>query len=156
MNEMFTEQARQAIEYSQDESHRLRHHYIGTNHLLLGLIRLGEGRAIDILINLGLEPSDLKASIEEFVPPSGVTMTMGRVPLTGRAKKALEVSGQEARALKSKDIDGEHILLALLQDEGGVAARVLSTYEIYYKEVNEELKNIQGGRQGTPDDSAQQ
>jgi len=146
MNEMFTEAARKAIEYARDEASRLKHDYIGTEHLLLGLIRLGEGRAAEIIANLGLELEDLKASIEEVVQPSGGTMTMGQLPLTARAKKTLEVSGQEARALKSKDIDTEHILLALLKDEEGVAAQVLATYEIDYKEAYEELKNIQSGK----------
>ncbi|MCX6825881.1 MAG: ATP-dependent Clp protease ATP-binding subunit, partial [candidate division Zixibacteria bacterium] len=146
MNEMFTELARKAIEYARDEAARLRHDYIGTEHLLLGLIRLGEGRAVDIINNLGLEIQDLKASVEEVVQPAGGTMTMGQLPLTARAKKTLEVSGQEARALKSKDIDTEHILLALLKDEEGVAAQVLSMYEIDYKEVYEELKNVQSGK----------
>ncbi len=146
MNEMFTESARKAIEYARDEAARLRHDYIGTEHLLLGLIRLGEGRAVEVINNLGLELADLKQSIEEVVQPSGGTMTMGQLPLTARAKKTLEVSGQEARALKSKDIDTEHILLALLKDEEGVASQVLSTYEIDYKEAYEELKNIQNGK----------
>lgn len=146
MNEMFTEGARKAIEYARDEAARLRHDYIGTEHLLLGLIRLGEGKAVDTITNLGLDLTDLKTSIEEVVQPSGGTMTMGQLPLTARAKKTLEVSGQEARALKSKDIDTEHILLALLKDDEGVAAQVLSTYEIDYKEAYEELKNIQGGK----------
>ena len=146
MNEMFTESARKAIEYARDEASRLRHDYIGTEHLLLGLIRLGEGRAVETIINLGLEIADLRASIEEVVQPSGGTMTMGQLPLTARAKKTLEVSGQEARALKSKDIDTEHILLALLKDEEGVASQVLSTYDIDYKEAYEELKNIQNGK----------
>jgi len=146
MNEMFTEAARKAIEYARDEAARLKHDYIGTEHLLLGLIRLGEGKAIDIITNLGMDLADLKASIEEVVQPSGGTMTMGQLPLTARAKKTLEVSGQEARALKSKDIDTEHILLALLKDEEGVAAQVLSTYDIDYKEAYEELKNVQSGQ----------
>ena len=146
MNEMFTEAARKAIEFARDEASRLKHDYIGTEHLLLGLIRLGEGGATDIISNLGLELEDLAASIEEVVQPSGGTMTMGQLPLTARAKKTLEVSGQEARALKSKDIDTEHILLALLKDEEGVAAQVLSTYEIDYKQAYEELKNIQAGK----------
>jgi len=146
MNEMFTELARKAIEYARDEAARLRHDYIGTEHLLLGLIKLGEGRAAEIVGNLGIELGDLKMSVEEVVQPSGGTMTMGQLPLTARAKKTLEVSGQEARALKSKDIDTEHILLALLKDEEGVAAQVLSMYEIDYKEVYEELKNIQSGK----------
>jgi ATP-dependent Clp protease ATP-binding subunit ClpC len=146
MNEMFTEAARKAIEFARDEASRLKHDYIGTEHLLLGLIRLGEGGACDVVVNLGLELEDLRASIEEVVQPSGGTMTMGQLPLTARAKKTLEVSGQEARALKSKDIDTEHILLALLKDEEGVAAQVLSTYEIDYKQSYEELKNIQAGK----------
>ena len=146
MNEMFTESARKANEYARDEAARLRHDYIGTEHLLLGLIRLGEGRAIDIINNLGLEITDLKVSIEDVVQPSGGTMTMGQLPLTARAKKTLEVSGQEARALKSKDIDTEHILLALLKDEEGVASQVLSTYDIDFKDAYEELKNILNGK----------
>ena len=146
MNEMFTERARKAIEFARDEAARLRHDYIGTEHLLLGLIRLGEGTAVEVIANLGLDLADLKASIEEVVQPAGGTMTMGQLPLTARAKKTLEVSGQEARALKSKDIDTEHILLALLKDEEGVAAQVLSTYEIDYKEAYEELKNVQDGK----------
>ncbi len=147
MNEMFTENARKAIEYARDEATRLKHDYIGTEHLLLGLIRLGEGRAIELATNLGLELTDLRASIEEVVQPSsGSTMQMGQLPLTARAKKTLEVSGQEARTLKSKDIDTEHILLALLKDEEGVASQVLSTYEIDYKVAYEELRNIQNGK----------
>jgi len=145
MNEMFTELARKAIEYARDEAARLRHDYIGTEHLLLGLIRLGEGRAVEIITNIGLELSDLKQSIEDVVQPSGGTMTMGQLPLTARAKKTLEVAGQEARALKSKDIDTEHILLALLKDEEGVAAQVLTMYDISYQEVYDELKNILSG-----------
>jgi len=146
MNEMFTELARKAIEFARDEAARLRHDYIGTEHLLLGLVRLGDGRAVEIIANLGIELPDLKTSIEEVVQPSGGTMTVGQLPLTARAKKTLEVSGQEARTLKSKDIDTEHILLALLKDEEGVAAQVLSMYEIDYKDAYEELKNIQGGK----------
>ncbi|MCK5125262.1 MAG: ATP-dependent Clp protease ATP-binding subunit [candidate division Zixibacteria bacterium] len=145
MNEMFTELARKAIEHARDEAARLRHDYIGTEHLLLGLIRLAEGRAIEVISNLGLDLNDLKKAVEEVVQPSGGTMTMGQLPLTARAKKTLEVSGQEARALKSKDIDTEHILLALLKDEEGVASQVMSMFEIDYKEVYEELKNVDGG-----------
>jgi ATP-dependent Clp protease ATP-binding subunit ClpC len=146
MNEMFTERARKAIEYARDEAARLKHDYIGTEHLLLGLIRLGEGLAVEILNNIGIDTNELKASVEEMVQPSGGTMQMGQLPLTARAKKTLEVSGNEARALKSKDIDTQHILLALLKDEEGVAAQVMSMYDVDYKEVYEELRNIQSGK----------
>lgn len=146
MNEMFTEQARKAIEFARDEAARLKHDYIGTEHLLLGIIRLGEGRAVEIISNLGLDMTELKAAVEEVVQPAGGTMTVGQLPLTARAKKTLEVSGQEARSLKSKDIDTEHILLALLKDEEGVASQVLSMFEIDYKEVYDEIRNISGGK----------
>lgn len=146
MNEMFTEKARKAIEYARDEAARLKHDYIGTEHLLLGLIRLGEGHAVEILHNIGIDTNELKTSMEEMVQPSGGTMQMGQLPLTARAKKTLEVSGNEARALKSKDIDTQHILLALLKDEEGVAAQVMSMYDVDYKEVYEELRNIQSGK----------
>lgn len=146
MNEMFTEGARKAIEYARDEAARLKHDYIGTEHLLLGLLRLGEGRAVEILGNIGIELSELRQSVEDVVQPSGGTLAIGQLPLTARAKKLLEVSAQEARALRSKDIDTEHLLLAMLRDEEGVAAQVLSMYDVDYKEVYEELKNVQSGK----------
>jgi len=146
MNEMFSERARKAIEYSRDEASRLRHDYIGTEHLLLGLIRVGEGYAVETLQNIGIDLNELKQAIEDVVQPSGGTITMGQLPLTPRAKKTLELSSQEARALRSKEIDTEHLLLALLRDEEGVASQVLSQYDIDYKEAYEELKNIKAGR----------
>ncbi len=146
MNEMFTERARKAIEYARDEAARLKHDYIGTEHLLLGLLRLGEGSAVEILVNIGIDLNELRQSMEDVVQPSGGTLAMGQLPLTARAKKLLEVSAQEARALRSKDIDTEHLLLAILRDEEGVAAQVLSMYDLDYKEVYEELKNIESGK----------
>ncbi len=143
---MFTERARKAIEYARDEAARLKHDYIGTEHLLLGLIRLGDGLAVEVLNNIGIDGNELRASVEEMVQPSGGTMQMGQLPLTARAKKTLEVSGNEARALKSKDIDTQHILLALLKEEAGVAAQFMSMYDVDYKEVYEELRNIQSGK----------
>jgi ATP-dependent Clp protease ATP-binding subunit ClpC len=146
MNEMFTERARKAIEYARDEAARLKHDYIGTEHLLLGLLRLGEGRAVEVLINIGIDLNELRQSVEDVVQPSGGTMAIGQLPLTARAKKLLEVSAQEARALRSKDIDTEHLLLAMLRDEEGVAAQVLSMYDLDYQEVQDELKNIDSGK----------
>jgi ATP-dependent Clp protease ATP-binding subunit ClpC len=146
MNEMFTERARKAIEYARDEAARLKHDYIGTEHLLLGLLRLGEGRAVEVLTNIGIDLNELRQSVEDVVQPSGGTMAIGQLPLTARAKKLLEVSAQEARGLRSKDIDTEHLLLAMLRDEEGVAAQVLSMYDLDYQEVQDELKNIDSGK----------
>ncbi|MGB3091840.1 MAG: ATP-dependent Clp protease ATP-binding subunit, partial [Candidatus Zixiibacteriota bacterium] len=146
MNEMFTERARKAIEYARDEAARLKHDYIGTEHLLLGLLRLGEGNAVEVLTNIGVDLNELGQSVEDVVQPSGGTMAIGQLPLTARAKKLLEVSAQEARGLRSKDIDTEHLLLAMLRDEEGVAAQVLSMYDLDYQEVQDELKNIDSGK----------
>jgi ATP-dependent Clp protease ATP-binding subunit ClpC len=146
MNEMFTERARKAIEYARDEAARLKHDYIGTEHLLLGLLRLAEGKAVEVLTNIGIDLNELRQQVEDVVQPSGGTMAMGQLPLTARAKKLLEVSAQEARSLRSKDIDTEHLLLAMLRDEEGVAAQVLSMYDVDYQEVQEELKNIETGK----------
>ncbi|MGB7062483.1 MAG: ATP-dependent Clp protease ATP-binding subunit [Candidatus Zixiibacteriota bacterium] len=146
MNEMFTERARKAIEYARDEAARLKHDYIGTEHLLLGLLRLGEGNAVEVLTNIGVDLNELGQSVEDVVQPSGGTMAIGQLPLTARAKKLLEVSAQEARGLRSKDIDTEHLLLAMLRDEEGVAAQVLSMYDLDYQEVQDELKNIESGK----------
>jgi ATP-dependent Clp protease ATP-binding subunit ClpC len=146
MNEMFTERARKAIEYARDEAARLKHDYIGTEHLLLGLLRLAEGNAVEVLTNIGIDLNELRQSVEDVVQPSGGTMAIGQLPLTARAKKLLEVSAQEARALRSKDIDTEHLLLAILRDEEGVAAQVLSMYDLDYQEVQDELKNIESGK----------
>jgi ATP-dependent Clp protease ATP-binding subunit ClpC len=101
---------------------------------------------VEVFTNIGLDLNELVQSVEDVVQPAGGTMTMGQLPLTARAKKTLEVAGQEARALKSKEIDTEHILLALLKDEEGVAAQVMSMFDVDYKDVYEELKNIQSGQ----------
>ncbi|MCX6829934.1 MAG: hypothetical protein NT002_11730 [candidate division Zixibacteria bacterium] len=139
---MFTELARKAIEYARDEAARLRHDHIGTEHLLLGLIRLGEGRAVEIINNLGLDLKELKDSIEKSAQPAGGTMTMGQLPLTARAKNTLQLCDEEARALESEDLDTEHLLLAMLADEKTSASRVMSKYKITYWDVLDELENI--------------
>lgn len=137
MNEMFTEESRRAIEHSRDEAHRLHHDYIGTEHLLLGILRLGAGKAIAILENAGVEADTLRQSIEEVTQSSGApgSYVIGHLPLTARAKKILEMSGQEARALKSQNIGTEHLLLALAKDENGVVAQVLATFDVEYIDV---------------------
>jgi ATP-dependent Clp protease ATP-binding subunit ClpC len=146
MQEQFSETARKALELARAEAARLRHDYIGTEHILLGMVRLDSGSAVDVLTNLGIDVEELKSSVEETVPPSGGTITMGQLPLTARAKKTLEQAAAEARALRSREIDTGHLLLALLRDEEGVASQVLSMYEVDYKEVAEELGNIRRGR----------
>jgi ATP-dependent Clp protease ATP-binding subunit ClpC len=143
MNEMFSEYARLIIEYASDEARRLKHGYLGTEHLLLGLIKLGEGRAVGILTKFGLDLNDIRQTVEDVVQPSGETKWEGQLPITARVMKVLELSGSEARVLKSKDIETEHILLGILKEEEGVAAQILLMYDVNYKKAYEEFKNLQ-------------
>ena len=144
MSDMLSTQARKATEFARDEAVRLCHDYIGTEHLLLGLIKQNESKVIDALNATDIVIDDLRTSIEEVVSPSsGDTMTMGQIPLTHRSKKALEVAGQEARTMKSELIEPEHIFLALLKDKEGVACQILSMYAYDYKDAYEAITGIQ-------------
>lgn len=153
MNDAFSKSSQKTIEFARNEAFRLQNDFIGTEHLLLGLIRQESSGAIDILTSIGIDLNKLRESLEEVVqPPSGDaaiirTMTVG-FPLTARSKKVLEISGQEARALKSEMIEPEHLLLALLKEEEGVAAQVLGMYDFDYSDAYLELT---GAREGNPD-----
>ena len=121
------------------------HDYIGTEHLLLGLIREGEGVAVEILRNLDMELDELKKAVEDAVRSTGGTITMGNIPFTKRAERVLRVAAAEAERFKSNVIGTEHLLLALLRDGEGVAAQVLQSFDIFYDSVKEELENVLRG-----------
>ncbi len=133
------------IQFSREEALRLGHDYIGTEHLLLGLIREGEGIAVEILRNLGCDLDEIKRSIEDSVKSSGETMTIGNIPFTKRAEKILKMAYVEAEKYKSDIIGTEHLLLALVKEKDGVAAQVLMSYDVTYDTVREELENILRG-----------
>jgi ATP-dependent Clp protease ATP-binding subunit ClpC len=133
------------IQFSREEALRLGHDYIGTEHLLLGLIREGEGIAVEILRNLGCDLDEIKRSVEDSVKPSGETMTIGNIPFTKRAEKILKMAYVEAEKYKSDIIGTEHLLLALVKEKDGVAAQVLLSFDVTYDTVREELENILRG-----------
>jgi len=141
----FSQRVQVVIQLSREEALRLGHDYIGTEHLLLGLIREGGGVAIEIMQNLDIELDELKKSIEDVVRSTGGTITMGNIPFTKRAERVLRVAAAEADRFKSNVIGTEHLLLALLRDGDGVAAQVLQTYEVTYETVKEELENVLRG-----------
>lgn len=119
---------------------RLGHDYIGCEHLLLGLIREGEGMAIKILKTLGINLSDLRKSVESSVRSSAGTIgNLGNIPLTKQAEKALKITYLEAKVYKSDVIGTEHLLLAVLKDEDNIASQILNQYGINYEIVREEL-----------------
>ncbi|HEY2378314.1 MAG TPA: Clp protease N-terminal domain-containing protein [Gemmatimonadaceae bacterium] len=122
----FTERVRKVLAMAREESVRLQHEYVGTEHLLLGLIREGEGVAATILQNLNAELGEIQQKIEEVVKRGRAASTIGPdLPYTSRAKKVLELSMSEARQLNHKYVGTEHLLLGLLREEKGIAAQVL-------------------------------
>ena len=146
MNNMFTENVKQVMKLAREESARLGHNYIGTEHLLLGIIKDGKGKAVAVLTNLGLSLETVKQSVEDYVTTSGGTMTIGEVPYTPRAKHILEVAANEAKEMKTQFIDVEHLLLALLKDKEGVAAQILAAFGVDYKTALEETLAVLEGK----------
>jgi ATP-dependent Clp protease ATP-binding subunit ClpC len=138
------------IRLSREEALRLGHDYIGTEHLLLGIIREGEGIAVKILRNLGVDLYKLKKTIEDTVRTSGGTLTIGNIPLTKQAEKVLKITYLEAKLYKSDVIGTEHLLLSLLRDDDNIAAQILHQFNVHYDVVRNELDNIISGKPSTP------
>jgi len=143
----FSNRVRDVISYSREEAMRLGHDYIGTEHLLLGIIREGEGIAIKILRNLGCDLLELKESVEDTVRSTGNPMSVGNIPLTKQAEKVLKITYLEAKLYKSDVIGTEHLLLSLLRDNENVAAQILQQgFSITYDAVRNELDSIISGK----------
>ena len=147
MKKNFSSRVQMVIQFSREEALRLGHDYIGTEHLLLGIVREGDGIAIEILKNLGCDLEELRKAIEDAVKTTADTMTIGDIPLTKRAEKILKMAYMEAEKYRSEVTGTEHLLLALVREREGVAAQVLSTFDITYDVIREELENI---LKGTP------
>ncbi len=145
MHDKFTERVRKVIYLAREEAARLQHDYIGTEHLLLGVIREGEGIAATVLNNLGLDLDRIRQEVENMVSPSGGTMTIGEIPFTPRAKRVLELAVEEARALGHNYVGTEHLLLGLIREGEGVAAKVLLELGVDRKRVREETLKLLGG-----------
>ncbi len=145
MNDRFTERVKKVLFLARDEAGRLQHDYIGTEHFLLGIVREGEGIAAKVLQNLGLSFEQIQQAIEKMVAPSGGTLTIGEIPFTPRAKRVLELSVEEARLLGHNYIGTEHLLLGLIREGEGVAARVLIELGADRKRVREETLKLLGG-----------
>ena len=150
----FSNRVQDVIRLSREEALRLGHDYIGTEHLLLGIIREGEGIAVKILRNLGCDLYKLKKTIEETVRTSGGTLTIGNIPLTKQAEKVLKITYLEAKLYKSDVIGTEHLLLSLLRDDDNIAAQILHQFNIHYDVVRNELDNIISGKPSAPPTAA--
>ena len=143
----FSNRVRDVISFSREEAIRLGHDYIGTEHLLLGIVREGEGIAVKILRNLGCDLSKLKTAIEDTVRSTGGTLTVGNIPLTKQAEKVLKITYLEAKLYKSDVIGTEHLLLSLLRDDENIAAQILQQgFSVTYDAVRSELDSIISGK----------
>jgi ATP-dependent Clp protease ATP-binding subunit ClpC len=148
MFERFTEGAKQVVVLAQDESLRLKHNYIGTEHLLLGLLREEEDVAARVLGRLGVRADQVRAEVDRVVG-QGDEVTSGQIPFTPRAKHALERSLREALALNHKYIGTEHVLLGVVHEENGVAARILGELGVSAEKIRDEvLRTLRGDVSG--------
>ena len=150
----FTERARKVIVLAKEEARRFNHDYIGTEHLLLGLIREGEGVAAAVLQKLGLSLESIRLETEKLVQPGPSTQIQGDVPFTPRSKKALELAAEEARALGHNYIGTEHLLLGLIREGEGVASQVLLNLGLDLNRVRSEIMELLGS--ATPGFGGQQ
>ena len=139
----FTPRAQQVLALARKEADRFNHNYVGTEHLLLGLIKLGQGVAVNVLQKMGLDLETVRMEVEKHVGSGPETKMVGNIPYTPRVKKVLALAGKEAKALQHSYVGTEHILLGLLREGEGVAARVLKSLEIDIERTrNEILKEL--------------
>ena len=146
MEPNFSNRVNDVIRLSREEALRLGHDYIGTEHLLLGIIREGEGIAVKVIRNLGVDLYKLKKGVEDTVRPTSSNITVGNIPLTKQSEKVLRLTYLEARLYKSDVIGTEHLLLSLLRDDHNIASQILAKFSINYDIVRKELDNILSGR----------
>ena len=146
MDGNFSSRVRDVIQYSREEALRLGHDYIGTEHLILGIVRLGDGVAVRILKNLKCDLGKLKKTIEDTVRGIGGAVSVGNIPLTKQAEKVLRITYLEAKLYKSDTIGTEHLLLSLLREEENIAAQILQQFNVNYESVREELDMIITGK----------
>jgi ATP-dependent Clp protease ATP-binding subunit ClpC len=146
MDEQFSERINEVLKYSREEALRLGHDYVGTEHLLLGIIRSGDNIASIILQKLGVDLNDIVKEVENIVGP-GHAITTVNIPLTKQAEKVIYVASFEAKIYKSKVIGTEHLLLSLLRDEHYISSRVLSKFNIQYDKASKALDMILSGEE---------
>src|SRR4026208_872734 len=144
MFERFTERARQVVVLAQEEARTLKHNYIGTEHILLGLLREEEGLAARVLESLDITVERVRAQVVRIVG-SGEEVTSGQIPFTPRAKKVLELALREALSLGHNYIGTEHILLGLVRENEGVAARILLDFDADSEKIRNEVIRMLSG-----------
>jgi ATP-dependent Clp protease ATP-binding subunit ClpA len=141
----FTDRVRKVLQMAREEAASLHHEYVGTEHILLGMIREGEGVGLAVLINLKVDPKAVLSAVESVVPPGTTSKVAGPdLPYTSRAKKVLELSMTEARDLGHSYVGSEHLLLGLLREERGIAAQALGDFGVRLEQARAELIRLLG------------
>jgi len=151
MNYNFTDRVRKVLAMAREEAIRLQHDYVGTEHILLGLIREGEGVAAAVLMKLTVDLDAIHEEVEESVRKGKATIALGELPYTSRAKKVLEYAMAEAREMSHSYVGTEHLLLGLLREEKGIAAQVLNSTGVTLEEARAETLKILGSDVGPPE-----
>src|SRR5213080_4888594 len=137
----FTERARKALSSAEEEAQRFQHHYIGTEHLLLGLVRQEEGVAAKVLHDLGVDLLKVRSAVE-FIIGRGDRIVLGEIGLTPRSKKVIELAVDEARRLNHHYIGTEHLLLGLVREGEGIAAGVLESLGVNLEKVRAQVMQV--------------
>ncbi len=145
MFDRFTERVRKVIQLAREEAMRFNHDYIGTEHLLLGLVKEGEGIAATALANLGVDLRTLRLEVEKLVEQGPTTVSVGEIPFNPQAKKVLELAVEEARKFGHNYIGTEHLLLGLIKEGEGIAAHVLENMKVDVERVQREIVKLLGG-----------
>src|SRR6059036_1773992 len=144
MFERFTDRARKVMALAKQEAQRFNHEYIGTEHILLGMVKEGSGVGANVLKNLDVDLRKVCLEVEKLVKSGPDMVTMGKLPQTPRAKKVIEYAIEEARNLNHNYVGTEHLLLGLLREQEGVAAQVLMNLGLKLEDVREEVLNLLG------------
>src|SRR6188472_1014325 len=135
----FTPRAQQVLALARKEADRFNHNFVGTEHLLLGLIKLGQGVAVNVLQKIGLDLETVRMEVEKLVGTGPDQKMIGNIPYTPRVKKVLSLAAKEAKALNHTYVGTEHILLGLLREGDGVAARVLKNMDVDIEQTRQEI-----------------
>ncbi|MFT3683320.1 MAG: ATP-dependent Clp protease ATP-binding subunit [Phycisphaerales bacterium] len=154
MFERFTDRARKVMALANQEAQRFNHEYIGTEHILLGLVKEGSGVGANVLKSLDVDLRKVRLEVEKLVKPGPEMVTMGRLPQTPRAKKVIEYAIEEARNLNHNYVGTEHLLLGLLREHDGVAAQVLMNLGLKLEQVREEVLNLLGASSGGEEEAS--
>lgn len=153
MFDRFTDRAKKVMSFARQEAMKFNHEYIGTEHILLGLVQEGSGVAANVLKNMSIDLEKIRHEVEKIVKTGPSMVTMGQLPFTPRAKKVLELSLEEASQLSHNYIGTEHLLLGLIRENEGIAAQVLMNLGIKLDEVREEVLEFLGASEGGDDDN---